>query len=83
MLDAAQSAVAPGGTLLLIGHDRRNLEEGHGGPPDPAVLYSADDIVSMVPDLHIDTAGTRLRPVETAGGPVEAIDCLVRARRTR
>ena len=35
---AAAGAVAPGGVFLLVGHDRSNLEHGHGGPQDPAVL---------------------------------------------
>src|ERR1019366_1344819 len=36
---AAAKAVAPGGTLLVVGHDLENLTSGHGGPQDPAVLY--------------------------------------------
>ncbi len=43
---AAADAVAPGGTLLVVAHDRENLDHGHGGPQDPVVLYSAEDLVS-------------------------------------
>jgi len=32
---AAAAAVAPGGTLLVIGHDRDNITRGHGGPQNP------------------------------------------------
>ena len=32
---AAAEAVAPGGRLLVVGHDRSNLTEGLGGPQDP------------------------------------------------
>ena len=39
------AAVAAGGTFLLVGHDSANIEHGHGGPQDPAVLYTAHDIV--------------------------------------
>ena len=39
----AANAVAPGGTLLVLGHDSTNIAEGHGGPKDASVLYTADD----------------------------------------
>ena len=44
ILRTAAGAVAPGGTLLLVGHDSRNIAEGHGGPQDPSVLYTAEDV---------------------------------------
>jgi SAM-dependent methyltransferase len=82
---AAARAVAPGGTLLVVAHDRANLEQGHGGPQDPAVLYTADDVVA-----DLDGAGLRLeraerveRPVETPDGERVALDVLVRAARPR
>lgn len=34
-----------GGTLLWIAHDSTNLTEGTGGPQDPAVLMTADDVL--------------------------------------
>jgi len=81
VLRHAQDAVAPGGTLLLIGHDRSNLEHGYGGPPDPALLYEPDDVAAVLTDLKVVKAETRRRPVETDGGTLHAIDCLVRAHR--
>jgi hypothetical protein len=81
VVERACRAVAPGGTFLLIAHDRTNLERGHGGPQEPSILYEADDIVGLLSGLHIVEAGTRLRPVETDRGTVNAIDCLVRAHR--
>ena len=36
----AAAAVAPGGTLLVIGHDRDNITRGYGGPQDPGRLYT-------------------------------------------
>ena len=53
---AAASAVAPGGTLLVLGHDSTNLTAGHGGPKDPAVLYTADDLVPEL-ELAVERAG--------------------------
>ena len=40
------AALRPGGTLLLVAHDSSNLTEGTGGPQDPAVLYTADDVLA-------------------------------------
>jgi SAM-dependent methyltransferase len=81
VLGRATAAVAPGGTFLLVGHDLLNLTAGHGGPSEPAVLYTADDVVAGVPGLEIEKAERVLRPVEGAERP--AIDVLVRARRPR
>jgi SAM-dependent methyltransferase len=33
-----------GGTFLLVGHDTTNLTEGTGGPQDPEVLMTAEDV---------------------------------------
>ena len=37
----AATDVAQGGTLLMVAHDRTNLERGSGGPRDPDVLSGA------------------------------------------
>lgn len=44
----AAAAVAPGGHLLVVAHDSANLVFGTGGPQDPAVLYTASDVVADV-----------------------------------
>ena len=41
----AWGALSPGGTFFLVAHDSSNLSEGTGGPQDPEVLYTADDVV--------------------------------------
>lgn len=46
----AAAAVRPGGTLLVVAHDRSNLTGGVGGPQDPAVLFSPDEIAGELPD---------------------------------
>jgi SAM-dependent methyltransferase len=81
VLGRAAAAVAPGGTLLLVGHDRENLEGGWGGPKDPAVLLSPDEVAAELPGLEVEKAERVLRPVETEQGERDAIDTLVRARR--
>jgi hypothetical protein len=79
VLAAAAEAVAPAGTLLLVGHDLLNATEGVGGPSDPGLLYTPDDIVAELPGLEIEKAERVLRDVEDADRP--AIDALVRAIR--
>lgn len=76
----AAAVLAPGGMLLVIAHDSRNLRDGTGGPQDPRVLYSAPDLVADLDGtgLVIDRAEEVLRPV--AGTERPAIDVLLRAR---
>jgi len=83
ILRAAAEAVALGGTLLLVAHDSSNLEHGHGGPSDPAVLYTAADVAADLADsgLRVEKAEVVRRPVETPAGERIALDALVRARR--
>jgi SAM-dependent methyltransferase len=73
------AALAPGGTLLVIGHDSANLTEGVGGPQDASVLFTAGDIEDDLTGtgLVIEAAGPRHRQVEGATRP--AIDAVVRA----
>lgn len=79
----AAAAVAAGGTLLIVAHARRNLEDGFGGPPDPAVLRSVDEVVDdlMGTGLVVQSAEEVVRTVATDEGPRDAIDLLVRALR--
>ena len=78
---AAADAVAPGGTLLVLGHDTRNLTEGHGGPKDASVLYTPADVVRWVGDLVVERADTVHRSVPLEDGEAVALDAFVRARR--
>lgn len=83
-------ALAPGGVLLVIGHDVRNLVDGTGGPQDPTLLYDPDvlaaDLVAADErwpgpggPLRVERAERVRRPVP--GAPRDAVDTLVRARR--
>jgi hypothetical protein len=80
VLGKAASAVAPGGTFVLIGHDLTNITDGVGGPDDPRILCTPEQIVAELPGLEIEKATTILRDV--AGEVRDAIDTLVRARRS-
>ena len=75
----AAAAVAPGGTFVLLGHDLTNLTDGVGGPSDPDILYTAEEIATELPGLEIEKATVVLRDV--AGQDRDAIDTIVRARR--
>lgn len=79
VLSRAVRALAPGGTFLLVGHDLTNPTDGVGGPSDPDVLYTPDDIVADLPGLEIEKAERHPRDVANADRP--AIDALVRAHR--
>jgi SAM-dependent methyltransferase len=81
VLHRAVRAVSPSGVLLLIGHDLSNLEQGHGGPRDPEVLYTPEALCRELSGLTVVEAARRNRPVETPDGEATAIDCLVRAER--
>ena len=82
-LVAAASAVAPGGTLLVVAHDVDNLARGYGGPPNPNVLYRVSDVTEAAVDagLTVERAEQAVRVVDTDDGPRDAVDTVVRAKR--
>ena len=81
VLDRAAGALAPGGTMLVVGHDLTNLTYGYAGPTSADVLYTPDDLVADLAGLAVERAERVIRPVEDEDGLHEAIDALVRARR--
>jgi SAM-dependent methyltransferase len=80
-LRRAAEAVRPGGTLLVVGHDLLNLTEGVGGPSQPDVLFTPDDIVADLSGFEVEKAERVRRSVTDDGTVRDAIDALVRARR--
>ncbi|GAB3022134.1 hypothetical protein GCM10011376_27270 [Nocardioides flavus (ex Wang et al. 2016)] len=81
----AVTMLRPGGTLLLVAHDSTNLAEGTGGPQDPAVLMTADDVLGDLEGMDVEVlrAERVAREVATQdphGGAESrtAWDCLVR-----
>jgi hypothetical protein len=81
VLRRAAGGVAPGGALLVVGHDLLNLTEGYGGPRHAEVLFTPADIVADLAGLQVERAERVRRAVDADGDRVEAIDALVRARR--
>lgn len=80
---AAYASLTPGGTFLLVAHDSTNLTEGTGGPQDPAVLMSAEDVLGDLAGERYDVVRAE-RVARTVGDghgeePARtAWDCLVR-----
>ncbi|XVX19950.1 sucrase ferredoxin [Actinomycetota bacterium] len=78
LTDAARR-LAPGGRVVVIAHDRDNLEHGVGGPQDPEVLLPATRLGEMLAALGlvVELAQVRQRQVEGEGAP--ALDAVVLA----
>lgn len=70
----------PGGEIFMIGHDRSNLDDGHGGPQVPEVLWSVGALTGWLDGLVQVEAQVVRRPVHSDDGLVYARDTLVRAR---
>ena len=79
----AARGTAPGGTLVVLGHDTTNLTDGHGGPKDATVLFTPEDVVAALGDLDlvVERAEKVQRSVALDDGEAVAIDAFVRARR--
>lgn len=76
VLARARRWVAPGGRLVVIGHDLRNLADGVGGPRDPALLHTEAEHRRAARGLVVERLGEVLR--ETREGT--AIDRVLVAR---
>jgi SAM-dependent methyltransferase len=83
-------ALAPGGTFLLVAHDATNIAEGTGGPQDPDVLATAEEVLADLDGerfevLHADRVAREVQPDDAhRGEPTRtAWDCLVRLVRTQ
>ena len=84
-LRRAARAVAPGGVLIVLGHDTRNLTDGYGGPRDASVLFTPADVVAslddLLDDLVVERAETVERTVTLDDGEAVALDAFVRVAR--
>jgi SAM-dependent methyltransferase len=67
----------PGGRLLVLGHDVANIEQGVGGPQDPAILHSVDSLAATAALLDVD----RLEQVRRETPAGTALDTLLWGRR--
>jgi SAM-dependent methyltransferase len=85
----AAGMLRAGGTLLLVAHDSTNLSEGTGGPQDPAVLMTAEDVVADLDGIDVEVVraervAREVRSADEHGGEARrtAWDCLVRVQRS-
>ena len=79
----AAAAVAPGGTLLIVGHDRTNLADGVGGPQDPTVLFTPGEVAADLAGFRVDQAEVVRRRAPDGRGPIDAIVRAVRVTQNR
>ncbi len=77
VLSRAAGWVGPGGALVVVGHALRNLTEGVGGPSDPSLLHTLDQLRSAAAGLAIERCEEILRPTDAG----DAIDAVLVARR--
>jgi SAM-dependent methyltransferase len=75
-LAVAASATAPGGSLLVVAHDLRNLQDGVGGPSDPSRLWTPEEV--DVPGFVPARRGTAVRHTD-AGDALDTVVRLVRS----
>jgi len=78
ILANAANAVAPHGRLLVVAHHSDNLVDGVGGPQNPDLLYTQDDIadVAAVSGLVVERSERALRQVQVEGETRYAVDAL-------
>jgi 2-polyprenyl-3-methyl-5-hydroxy-6-metoxy-1,4-benzoquinol methylase len=56
LLRAAATTLNPGGMVLVVGYDTTHATNGEGGPRDPLILFSPEDIVADLEGLRIERA---------------------------
>ena len=77
VLGRTTSWLAPGGALVVVGHARRNLTDGVGGPSDPALLHTPEGLRAAAAGLDIERCEEIVRPTDEG----DAIDIVLVARR--
>ena len=79
------ASLRPGGTFLLVAHDSTNLTDGTGGPQDPAVLMTAEEVLGDLDGERFEVQRAERVPREVAqadGSTRTAYDALVRVVRS-
>jgi SAM-dependent methyltransferase len=77
--------VAPGGTLLIVGHDPSDLHTDVGRPTEPEIFYTAQQVADSLDDSwDVVACESRPRVTRTEDGAAHAIsDAVLRAVRVR
>jgi SAM-dependent methyltransferase len=83
----AFTSLRVGGRLLVVAHDSTNLAEGTGGPQDPEVLYTAEDVLADLDGerfevVRADRVTRDVTAPDLGGSTRTAYDALVHVIRT-
>jgi hypothetical protein len=81
--------VAPGGTLLIVGHDIDAMQaqikaQDHGMPFDPEAYVQTEDFISSLidsPEWIVEVSEKRSRPPGSVSSSHHIEDVVLRARR--
>ena len=79
------ASVAPGGTLLIVGHHPSDLDTSVRRPSTPGLLFTAEEIAASLDPHEWEIVTCTSRPRTTSdseGTPVRVQDAVLRARRT-
>ena len=83
MLAHLAAAVAPGGTLLVVGHDVTDLDPAIHRPGLEDMWWTADDVAATLDDgWTVEVAEVRPRPPTDPGADHTVRDTVLRARRS-
>ena len=80
------TATAPGGTLLIVGHHPSDLLTTIGRPPQPELLFTAEQLVDLLTPSAWDVVVAEARPrqfTDPDGNDVIIHDTVLRARKRR
>lgn len=82
-ISVAAHSLRSGGEFFGVWHARENIERGFGGPPDPMVNPTHDELRLSLreADLSEDSIELRERIVDADGSQRIALDVVVRAHR--
>lgn len=80
------AAVAPDGTLLVVGRDSSDLKTTFPPPPRPELYFTSAEVAASLDGQEWDVVVSQARPratVASDGRPVTLQDAVLRARRRR
>jgi SAM-dependent methyltransferase len=77
VLVRARSWLAPAGALVVVGHALRNLTDGVGGPSDPTLLHTVEQLRTAADGLQVERCEEVVRSTDAG----DAIDAVLVARR--
>jgi SAM-dependent methyltransferase len=84
LFDRLAAAVAPGGTLLIVGHDFSDLAAGAHRPDMPEMFFTAEEVAASLAQREWEVLVTDARPRPAKvheGEHIEVHDAVLVARR--